>query len=152
MLVILPRGCDSERAVIRNDRNVVLERTFGKDPLLGLVMWVTSGNFLKRLGETTGMSDPTKSTDAAGDAREEALGWLAGQFRWESLLADLHELAEGQVVEAQSAAVAGSRWHQRSRRPERVAHDRVDRTVADRCDQAQEPSSEERAVGGQDTN
>jgi hypothetical protein len=33
MLVILPRGCDSERAVIRNDRNVVLERTFGKHPL-----------------------------------------------------------------------------------------------------------------------
>ena len=40
------------------------------------------------------MPDPTTSTNHAADAREEALSWLAGQFRWESLLADLHELAE----------------------------------------------------------
>ena len=49
------------------------------------------------------MSDPRKSTDPADDAREEALGWLAGQFRWESLLSDLHELAEEQRDEESAA-------------------------------------------------
>jgi len=38
------------------------------------------------------MSDRTTSTNPADDARDEALSWLAGQFRWESLLADLQAL------------------------------------------------------------
>jgi len=49
------------------------------------------------------MSDPTKSTTPADDAREEALSWLAGQFRWESLLADLQALAEDQQDEESAA-------------------------------------------------
>jgi len=49
------------------------------------------------------MSDRTKSTNPADDARDEALGWLAGQFRWESLLADLQELAEEQRDEESAA-------------------------------------------------
>ena len=49
------------------------------------------------------MSDRTKSTNPADDARDEALSWLAGQFRWESLLADLHELAEEQRGEEEAA-------------------------------------------------
>jgi hypothetical protein len=50
------------------------------------------------------MSDPINFGERAGDRRAEALTWLAGQFRWESLLADLHDLAERQaapVVELQ---------------------------------------------------
>jgi len=43
------------------------------------------------------MSDTTESLRSA-DARTEALGWLAGQFRWESLLADLHELAQREAA------------------------------------------------------
>jgi hypothetical protein len=39
------------------------------------------------------MSDPTNTQNSTDDARAEALAWLAGQFRWEALLADLHELA-----------------------------------------------------------
>ena len=49
------------------------------------------------------MSDRTTSTNPADDARDEALSWLAGQFRWESLLADLQALAAEQGEE-QSAA------------------------------------------------
>jgi hypothetical protein len=37
---------------------------------------------------------PEPTSHSSDDARAEALAWLAGQFRWESLLADLHELAE----------------------------------------------------------
>jgi hypothetical protein len=44
------------------------------------------------------MSDKTNSTDPADEARAEALNWLAGQFRWESLLADLHDLAEREAA------------------------------------------------------
>ena len=65
--------------------------------------WVTSGNFLKRFGETTTVSDTTKSPQSPEDPRDEALSWLAGQFRWESLLADLQALAAEQGEE-QSAA------------------------------------------------
>ena len=39
------------------------------------------------------MSDTNTPNNPSDDARAEALSWLAGQFRWESLLADLHELA-----------------------------------------------------------
>jgi DNA-directed RNA polymerase specialized sigma24 family protein len=39
------------------------------------------------------MSDSTNPLHPTDDARAEALAWLAGQFRWESLLSDLHELA-----------------------------------------------------------
>lgn len=39
------------------------------------------------------MSDSTNPLQHTDEARAEALAWLAGQFRWESLLADLHELA-----------------------------------------------------------
>ena len=49
------------------------------------------------------MSDQTKSTNPADDARTEALEWLAGQFRWEALLADLQELAEEQRTEESAA-------------------------------------------------
>ena len=44
------------------------------------------------------MSDKTSSPNPADDGRTEALEWLAGQFRWETLLADLHELAENQAA------------------------------------------------------
>ena len=44
------------------------------------------------------MSDTTNSPKPADRARSEALNWLAGQFRWETLLADLHELAEKQAA------------------------------------------------------
>lgn len=44
------------------------------------------------------MSDPTKPPNPADDARREAIDWLAGQFRWETLLADLHELAKKQAA------------------------------------------------------
>jgi hypothetical protein len=45
------------------------------------------------------MPDPTNPQQpAAAHAREEALSWLAGQFRWESLLADLHDLATRQAA------------------------------------------------------
>ena len=44
------------------------------------------------------MSDPTKPPNSTDDARAEALAWLAGQFRWEALLADLHELAEKEAA------------------------------------------------------
>jgi hypothetical protein len=40
------------------------------------------------------MSDPKKPNTPTDTARMEAISWLAGQFRWESLLADLQELAE----------------------------------------------------------
>src|SRR3954471_4493642 len=108
MLVILPRGCDSERAVIRNDRNVVLERTFGKHPSRTLVNCVTSGYFLKHKGQDwprcrTERSRRIPPTNPADDPRDEAVSWLSGQFRWESLLADLHELAEEQRGEESAA-------------------------------------------------
>ena len=44
------------------------------------------------------MSDTTNPRYPTDDARAEALEWLAGQFRWESLLADLHELAAQEVA------------------------------------------------------
>ena len=44
------------------------------------------------------MSDPTHPPNSADAARAEALAWLAGQFRWEALLADLHELAESEAA------------------------------------------------------
>ena len=47
------------------------------------------------------MSHPTKNPD--GNARDEALSWLAGQFRWESLLADLQALASEQDREETAA-------------------------------------------------
>ena len=56
------------------------------------------------------MSDPTNAPNPADEARTEAINWLAGQFRWESLLADLHELAQKQaapVVELERPAKAG---------------------------------------------
>ena len=46
----------------------------------------------------THMPDRTRPTNHPTDARDEALSWLAGQFRWESLLADLHELAEREAA------------------------------------------------------
>jgi hypothetical protein len=44
------------------------------------------------------MSDPINSPNPTDEARAEALAWLAGQFRWEALLADLHELAEKEAA------------------------------------------------------
>jgi hypothetical protein len=44
------------------------------------------------------MSDSTNPLHPTDDARAEALAWLAGQFRWESLLSDLHELAERETA------------------------------------------------------
>jgi hypothetical protein len=44
------------------------------------------------------MSDQTNLSNSTDDARAEALAWLAGQFRWEALLADLHELAEKEAA------------------------------------------------------
>jgi hypothetical protein len=44
------------------------------------------------------MSDPTNSPNPTDEGRAEALAWLAGQFRWEVLLADLHELAEKEAA------------------------------------------------------
>ena len=40
------------------------------------------------------MSDSTNPQQPTADPRSEALEWLAGQFRWESLLSDLHDLSE----------------------------------------------------------
>ena len=59
---------------------------------------VTSGNFLKQLWYQGGMSDSKNPMHPTDDARAEALAWLAGQFRWESLLSDLHELAEREAA------------------------------------------------------
>jgi len=53
------------------------------------------------------MSDSNQPRNPADAARAEALEWLAGQFRWESLLTDLHELAEREaapVVELEHSA------------------------------------------------
>ena len=44
------------------------------------------------------MSEPTIPPKITDDPRAEALAWLAGQFRWETLLADLHELAEREAA------------------------------------------------------
>ena len=44
------------------------------------------------------MSDSTNPPNPTDEPRAEALAWLAGQFRWESLLADLHELAEREAA------------------------------------------------------
>ena len=44
------------------------------------------------------MSDSTNPPNSPDDARAEALAWLAGQFRWEALLADLHELTEREAA------------------------------------------------------
>ena len=44
------------------------------------------------------MSDSTNPLNPTDDPRAEAIAWLAGQFRWESLLADLHELAEREAA------------------------------------------------------
>jgi hypothetical protein len=44
------------------------------------------------------MSDQTNLPNSPDEARAEALAWLAGQFRWEALLADLHELAEKEAA------------------------------------------------------
>ena len=44
------------------------------------------------------MSDSTNTLHPTDDPRAEALAWLAGRFRWESLLADLHELAEREAA------------------------------------------------------
>jgi len=49
------------------------------------------------------VSDTTKPPKNTDDARDEALSWLAGQFRWEALLNDLHELAEEQRGEESAA-------------------------------------------------
>lgn len=78
-----------------NDRNVVPERMFGKDPQIEVVKAVTSGTFFKQSRvPSTDMSDTKKpNTTTTDTARMEALSWLAGQYRWESLLADLHDLA-----------------------------------------------------------
>ena len=45
------------------------------------------------------MSDSKKPLESPDDPRSEALEWLAGQFRWETLLSDLHELSERQSAE-----------------------------------------------------
>ena len=50
------------------------------------------------------MSDTTNPQHPTDDPRAEALAWLAGQFRWESLLADLHELAERETASEEDAA------------------------------------------------
>ena len=52
------------------------------------------------------MSDSTKPLNPTDDPRAEALEWLAGQFRWESLLSDLHELAERENAEGDEEAAA----------------------------------------------
>ncbi|MEY2450830.1 MAG: hypothetical protein QOD92_404 [Acidimicrobiaceae bacterium] len=44
------------------------------------------------------MSDSTNPLHHTDEARAEALAWLAGQFRWEALLSDLHELAEREAA------------------------------------------------------
>jgi hypothetical protein len=47
------------------------------------------------------MSDtnPRPTTDADRAAtREEALAWLAGQMRWETLLAELHDLGSREAA------------------------------------------------------
>jgi hypothetical protein len=49
------------------------------------------------------MSDTNKPNTPTDDARAEALGWLADQFRWEALLADLHELAARERDNSQAA-------------------------------------------------
>lgn len=52
------------------------------------------------------MSESTKPLYPADDPRSEAMEWLAGQFRWESLLSDLHELAERERAEGDEEAAA----------------------------------------------
>jgi len=52
----------------------------------------------------TRMSDKKKPNSTTDTARMEAIGWLAGQFRWESLLADLQELAEREGRDESDAA------------------------------------------------
>ncbi|HEV3225280.1 MAG TPA: hypothetical protein VGZ52_00525 [Acidimicrobiales bacterium] len=44
------------------------------------------------------MSDTTDHRNTSPASKAEALAWLAGQFRWETLLADLHELAEREAA------------------------------------------------------
>ena len=44
------------------------------------------------------MSDSTNPPNSTDHQRAEALAWLDGQFRWEALLADLHELAERETA------------------------------------------------------
>ena len=50
------------------------------------------------------MSDSKKPQNSPDDPRAEALEWLAGQFRWESLLSDLHELSERESAQEEDAA------------------------------------------------
>lgn len=49
------------------------------------------------------MSDPKKPIESPDEPRAEAIEWLAGQFRWESLLSDLHELAERERADEDAA-------------------------------------------------
>ena len=44
------------------------------------------------------MSDSPNPLHPTDETRAEALAWLAGQFQWETLLADLHELAEREAA------------------------------------------------------
>ena len=44
------------------------------------------------------MSDSTNPPNSTDHHRAEALAWLDGRFRWEALLADLHELAEREAA------------------------------------------------------
>lgn len=50
------------------------------------------------------MPEPTPPTEHPGHT--EALDWLSGRFRWETLLSELHELAtrEMEMVEESDAA------------------------------------------------
>lgn len=77
---------------------------------------VTSGNFPKQLWYEEDMSDSTNPLHPTDEARAEALAWLAGQFRWESLLSDLHELAE-----REAAPVVGLEQHSEDTRSEDAA-------------------------------
>ena len=49
------------------------------------------------------MSDTKKPNNPTDEARAEALSWLADQFRWEALLADLHELAAREDDDSEAA-------------------------------------------------